>query len=85
MVSARKSHKPGFLIQRLAPPSACMSPCLTCHLAGAMHFSIPLTEELYEDAAARKGQYTAYQIHLNGGFLCSVRYNRLHDFNEQVS
>jgi hypothetical protein len=50
----------------------------------AMHFAIPTTEEVYEDPVNRKNQHTTYQIHLNGGYLCSVRYKRLFDFNEQV-
>ncbi|XP_055372640.1 sorting nexin-17 [Condylostylus longicornis] len=47
-----------------------------------MHFSIPDTQDFYNE---RNGtSYTGYNIHINGIFHCCLRYKQLHNFNEQL-
>lgn len=45
-----------------------------------MHFSIPDTQQLYDES----GKYTGYNIQLNGEYHCTLRYKQLHNFNEQL-
>merc|ERR1712018_265248 len=49
--------------------------------AGAMHFSIPETEELGD---SRAKSYTGYSLHINGVYHCLVRYRQLHSLHEQL-
>ncbi|XP_029633503.1 sorting nexin-17 isoform X2 [Octopus sinensis] len=47
-----------------------------------MHLSIPDTKEFQDKDGA--GTYTAFNIHINGAFHCTVRYRQLHHLHEQL-
>ncbi|KAJ8669589.1 hypothetical protein QAD02_000848 [Eretmocerus hayati] len=46
-----------------------------------MHFSIPDTEDLVDEAG---NAFVGYNIHINGLFHCTVRYKQLHSLHEQL-
>lgn len=46
-----------------------------------MHLSIPDTREFQDENGS---SYTAFNIHINGAFHCTVRYRQLHHFHEQL-
>lgn len=47
-----------------------------------MHFSIPDTQEFYNEATS--STYTGYNIYINGNFHCCLRYKQLHSLHEQL-
>uniref|UniRef100_A0A0L8I288 PX domain-containing protein n=1 Tax=Octopus bimaculoides TaxID=37653 RepID=A0A0L8I288_OCTBM len=47
-----------------------------------MHLSIPDTKEFQDKDGT--GTYTAFNIHINGAFHCTVRYRQLHHLHEQL-
>ncbi|XP_037915888.1 sorting nexin-17 isoform X2 [Hermetia illucens] len=47
-----------------------------------MHFSIPDTQEFYNEATG--STYTGYNIYINGNFHCCLRYKQLHSLHEQL-
>ncbi|XP_058794452.1 sorting nexin-17 [Phymastichus coffea] len=47
-----------------------------------MHFSVPDTQELIDEAG---NAYLGYNVHINGLFHCTVRYKQLHNLHEQLS
>lgn len=49
-----------------------------------MHFSIPETEELFVDPTTKTGQHTAFHLHVNGVYHCTLRYSQLFDFHEKM-
>ncbi|OXU28479.1 hypothetical protein TSAR_013359 [Trichomalopsis sarcophagae] len=46
-----------------------------------MHFSVPDTQELIDEAG---NAYLGYNVHINGLFHCTVRYKQLHNLHEQL-
>lgn len=46
-----------------------------------MHFSIPNTKELSD---ASGSHYTAFNVHINGVYHCSVRYQKFYDFQQEL-
>uniref|UniRef100_A0A0K8TSY8 Putative sorting nexin n=1 Tax=Tabanus bromius TaxID=304241 RepID=A0A0K8TSY8_TABBR len=47
-----------------------------------MHFSIPDTQEFYNESTG--STYTGYNIFINGNFHCCLRYKQLHSLHEQL-
>lgn len=46
-----------------------------------MHLSIPDTRDFQDENGS---SYTAFNIHINGAYHCTVRYRQLHHFHEQL-
>ncbi|XP_055855145.1 sorting nexin-17 isoform X2 [Episyrphus balteatus] len=47
-----------------------------------MHFSIPDTQEFFNDTTG--STYTGFNIHINGSFHCCLRFKQLHSLHEQL-